>query len=271
MRGVTEIDGSWSRVPGNATGWLAELDPDHGSTGFEPPRRPDAAWLLHAMYVWEDGPVATTHDHVHRSVREAGLADGSPSSDAPAERGVEALLAGAVVTGTGLGRSGHPGPGWRRLRWSELADRLGEPPVPQGEYPGRRCLRAARPTGSWSAAIEPPAEGGLDREGWRRLVQLLALHSPAGSETRCRAFYSPLLTADWEHETVLAGRLGDAVALYDHPGMPSCPTNFWAEDRSWVVHCHWDLWGTKVAGPRPLVRDLLGDPDLEALRLPWTS
>ncbi|MGK5559148.1 hypothetical protein ACSNOI_46885, partial [Actinomadura kijaniata] len=154
---------------------------------------------------------------------------------------------------------------------AELARGFGEPVVPEGELPGHRCLRRAHPTGSWSAAVAPPAEGCLDREGWHRLMGVLERHSPAGPDTRCLAYYCPLVTAEWDEETVLAGRLGDAGALYDHPAVNSCPSNLWAEDRSWVVYCDWDLWGTKVSGPTPLVEDLLADPELEALRLPWTS
>ncbi|MDL4771178.1 MULTISPECIES: hypothetical protein [Thermomonosporaceae] len=261
------VEDAWTPVPGAAVGWLNDLDPDHCYSGFEPPRRPDGVWVLHSMYAWKEGLVTTTHDDVHQSVRAAGLTEPDVMGDAD----LGDLLEGAVVTGTGLGRSGDPGAGWRRLRWAELARGFGEEPVPDGELPGNRCLRQAHPTGSWSAAIRPPAEGCLDRESWRRLVDVLARHSPAGAETACLAYYCPLVTADWDDETVLAGRLGDAAGLYDHPEMSSCPSNLWAEDRSWVVYCDWDLWGTKVVGPVPLVEALLEDSGLEALRLPWTG
>lgn len=261
-----DIEDAWTRVPGEAARWLQELDPDHCHSGFEPPRRPDSVWLLHAMYAWEDGLVTTTHDDVHQSVAAVGLTGqaADPSGD------VRELLEGAIVTGTALGRSGRPGPGWRRLTWRELARGFGEPVVPEGELPGNRCLRQGHPAGSWSAAIQPPAEGCLDRESWHRLAGVLLRHCAEGADTRCLAYYCPLVTGDWDDETVVAGRLGDAAALYDHPAMPSCPSNLWPEDRSWVVYCDWDLWGTKVVGPTALIEALLADPELEALRLPWT-
>lgn len=257
-----DIEDAWGRVPGDAARWLRELDPGHGHSGFEPPRRPDAAWLLHAMYVWEEGLVTTTHDDVHQSVTAAGLTAQSDVGD---------LLEGAIVTGVDIGRSGDPGAGWRRLRWRELARGFGEPVVPDGALPGSRCLRQGHPAGSWSAAVRPPAEGCLDRESWYRLIGLLLRHSPSGAGTRCLAYYCPLVTADWDDDTVLAGGLGDAAALYDHPGLSSGPSNLWAEDRSWVVYCDWDLWGTKVVGPASLIEAVLTDPSLEALRLPWTT
>ncbi|WP_018654847.1 hypothetical protein [Actinomadura flavalba] len=265
---MADVEDAWTPVAGDAVGWLAELDPDHCYSGFEPPGRPDAAWVLHAMYVWRDGLVTTTHDDVHRSVRAAGLSEPEPDG---LESAVGELLEDAVVTGSQLGRSGHPGAGWRRLRWAELARGFGGPVVPDGEYPGHRCLRQAHPTGSWSAAVEPPAEGCLDREGWHRLMTILARHSPDGADTECLAYYCPLVTAEWDRETVLTGRLLDAPELYDHPEMESCPSNLWARDRSWVVYCDWDLWGTKVVGPSALIQDLLADPELEALRLPWAG
>ncbi|MDX3772119.1 MULTISPECIES: hypothetical protein [unclassified Streptomyces] len=38
-----------------------------------------------------------------------------------------------------------------------------------------------------------------------------------------------------------------------------------------ILHTPSNLWGTKVCGPRPLVEALLGDLEIEAIRLPWTS
>lgn len=77
---------SWPHAPAGAADWLRELCGD-GLTGFMPPPMPDAVWVPNAMY----------------------------------EHDVEAV---GVTTGGGLGRAGHPGPGWRRLRW--LTDVLAE-------------------------------------------------------------------------------------------------------------------------------------------------
>ncbi|WP_189305596.1 hypothetical protein [Streptomyces albospinus] len=69
---------------------------------------------------------------------------------------------------------------------------------------------------------------------------------------------------------MLTGRLGDAHDLYHHPDLVAfSPSNIWPVDRSWATFTHFDLHGTKVAGPTTLIERLLNNPGLEALRLPW--
>lgn len=256
-------DTAWRPADLAEAAWLAETDGDGGWTGYDPGGRPDAVWILHAMYESEAGPTTTTHDDVHRGMLDAGLTERLVIGDLD-------LDAASVTTGGGLGRSQHPGPGWRRLRWATLADRIGEPVVPAGLRPCFRCLPGAHPSGSWPASIMPPGEGSLDREGWYRLVEVLTGGSPERAATRCLAYFSPAQSGG-EPETgrLLAGRLGDAAALYDHPDGDGSPANFWPVDRSWVTWSDWDLWGTKITGPTELVDAVLADGDLEALRLPW--
>lgn len=111
----------------------------------------------------------------------------------------------------------------------------------------------------------------MDRETWNRLIGILTGFGPAGANTRCLAYYSPLMFGDTDFENlhVRAGRLGDAAILYDNPDAGFSPSNLWAEDRSWVACTGYDLWATKVAGPAPLVEALLRDAEIEAVRLPW--
>ncbi|MEV7420810.1 hypothetical protein [Streptomyces sp. NPDC089919] len=257
---ITEL---WPRVPAGATDWLLELCGD-GLTGFLPPALPDAAWVLNAMYEHEQGPANVSY-HEHR---RAGLADGSIAPDIVG--GVD-LDEGTVSTGGGLGRARHPGPGWRRLRWSELARRTGDPAVPEGLLPSYRCFPSVKRKGSWPLGIVPPTEGSLDRETWFRLIALLTAHSPAGADTRCLAYYNPISVGarDYADLHVHAGRLGDAGTLYDRYEADFSPANLWAEDRSWVLCTDYDLWATKVVGPPELVGALLADPEIEAVRLPW--
>jgi hypothetical protein len=151
-----------------------------------------------------------------------------------------------------------------------LAARLGEPVVPVGLPPCFKCLSGAHPGGSWPANITPPSEGSLDREGWYRLVDLLIQHSPQGAATDCLAYFSPAQHLPRSEDgLVLAGLLRDAANLYDHPYGTGSPANFWSSDRSWVTWSDWDLWGTKVTGPAVLGNAILGDPQLEAISLPW--
>ncbi|WP_223243853.1 hypothetical protein [Streptomyces sp. CBMA156] len=143
--------------------------------------------------------------------------------------------------------------------------------MPDGAAPSRACFPSVRKRGSWPLGILPPTEGSLDRESWNRLTAVLAAHSPAGPDTHCLAYYSPLTLgadADYHHAHVRTGRLGDAGVLYDNPRTHFSPSNLWAEDRSWLLGTDYDLWATKVAGPPALIEALLDDAGLEAVRLP---
>ncbi|WP_439681166.1 hypothetical protein [Embleya sp. MST-111070] len=258
----------WPLAPVGATDWLRALCGD-GLTGFMPPSMPDAVWVLNAMYEHEDGP----GDVSHHEYRQARLADGSTLRDIVAGIDLDAV---GDATGGGLGRAGHPGPGWRRLRWAELARRSGDPIVPDGLLPSHRCFPSVTKNGSWPLGIVPPTEGSLDRETWIRLIDILAAQSPAGPDTRCLAYYNPLTlgAVDFDDLHVRAGRLRDAAVLYDmSEAAPAdfSPANLWAEDRSWVLCTDYDLWATKIAGPPALIDALLNDTDVEAVRLPWAT
>ncbi|MEV6018286.1 MULTISPECIES: hypothetical protein [unclassified Streptomyces] len=223
----------WAPAVASEPDWLAELAQDDGLTGYEAPGLPDAAWVLGGMY--ERG--ATAGDSVNHS----------------------------------QSRDEHPGPGWERLRWAELAARIGDPVVPEGLYPCFRCFPSANQPGIVSSSVEWPTEGSLDRPTWDQLIRFLTAHSPQGANTACLAYYNPIIARDFEKKQVHSGRLGDAHALFDHPDILYTPSNLWAADRSWVVCTDYDLWATKVCGPRPLVEALLADVEIEAVRLPWTS
>ncbi|MFE9996862.1 hypothetical protein [Streptomyces avermitilis] len=253
----------WPLAPSSATDWLLELAGD-GVTGFMPPPLPDAVWVLNAMYEHEQGPTGMSYDEHNR----ARLTDGRIKSQIVS--GID-LTGVGTATGGDLGRAEHPGPGWRRLRWAELARRTGDPLVPDGLLPSHRCFPSAKKEGSWPLGISPPTEGSLDRETWNRLIEILTEHSPAGADTRCLAHYNPLMLrdADFDNLHVRVGRLGAARILYDNPEVDFSPSNLWAEDHSWVTCTDYDLWATKVAGPAPLIEALLDDTEIEAARLPW--
>ncbi|MFJ4777670.1 hypothetical protein [Streptomyces sp. NPDC088762] len=254
----------WPVVPSSETDWLTELCGD-GTTGFEPPRRPDAAWVLNAMYEHTGGIVGISH----HEARQAALAAGALRPDRLGDIDLEL----GTATGGGLGRAEHPGPQYRRLRWAELSARCGDPMVPEGKYPSLHCFPSAKSADSRPIGIRPPTEGSLDRPTWDRLVDLLIAHGSSGPDTRCLAYYNPLMLRDVDFDNlhVRAGRLGDAHALYENPEADFSPSNLWAEDRSWIVYTDYDLWATKVAGPEHLVEALLRDPVIEAVRLPWTG
>ncbi|MGW1071219.1 hypothetical protein [Streptomyces sp. NPDC002537] len=111
----------------------------------------------------------------------------------------------------------------------------------------------------------------MDGETWNRLIEILLAHSPAGPETHCFAYDNPLMmwTFDFDNLHVLSGRLRDAQALYDIDEPDFSPSNLWPEDRSWIVYTDYDLRGTKIVGPTALIDTLVGDTEIEAVRLPW--
>ncbi|WP_404952692.1 hypothetical protein [Streptomyces sp. 147326] len=248
----------WPLAASEDTDWLRELAADGGLTGFMPPPLPDAAWVLHSMHQHEVGPTGMPYVAYERAVLMGGGPEIIPGLD-PAE----------VLNGT-MGE--HPGPRWRRLRWAELARRTGDPVMPEEQWPGPyTCFPSLRESGGWPVGISAPSEGSLDRADWDMLVEILAEHSPQGPDTRCLAYYTPLgqRAEDFDTPHVRAGRLADAKVLYDHPEEDGwSPSNFWPQDRSWVLCTDYDLWATKVAGPAPLVEALLNDAEIEAVRLP---
>ncbi|MFI8503782.1 hypothetical protein ACIGFK_35555 [Streptomyces sp. NPDC085524] len=254
---VTDL---WPSAVAGETDWLRELADDDGLTGFMPPGLPDAAWVLHSMYEHELGPTGMSFVAYQRAVLNGGGHEIIPGLD-PAD------VFGHTV--------GEPhGPRWHRLLWSDLARRTGDPVAPEGHLPCHRSFPSLREPSGWPVGITGPLEGRLDRADWNRLVDLLTEHSPQGAETRCLAYYSPLLqrAEDFDNLRFRAGALADAKALYDHPEEDNwTPSNLWAQDRSWVLCTDYDLWATKVAGPAPLVEALLDDTHIEAVRLPWAS
>ncbi|WP_411575408.1 hypothetical protein [Streptomyces mutabilis] len=157
----------WPLAPSGATDWLLERCGD-GITGFMPPAMPDAVWVLNAMYEHEQGPADVSYHEYHR----ARLTEGSAQPHVVA--GIE-LDAVSVATGGGLGRAGHPGPGWRRLRWAELSHshaRAG-PPAPARSTPAR--VRRFHHTTA-------PVAGDLDRAGSRPHPPVQAVGVPGRAE-----------------------------------------------------------------------------------------
>lgn len=126
--------------PSSATDWLHELCGDD-ITGFMPPAMPDAAWVLNAMDEHEQGPAAISHHEHH----QAQLTEGSVEPHVVAGIDLHAI---GVATGGDLGRAEHPGPGWQRLRWADLAHRIGDPVVPEGLLPSYHCFPSAKKGGS---------------------------------------------------------------------------------------------------------------------------
>ena len=248
----------WMPCDGSAVDWLAVDRDNEWCTGLSGGVFDDSIWILHPIYEHPDS-VSFTHEDAHRIELEARVTEPTLADE---------LFPTGVVIGGSLGRTDAPGEPWRRVLWSELADRTGDPIVTPGEYPAFHCLPGMHPRGSWPASVEPPAEGSLDRDGWHRLLEILTKVSPAGAATECVAFYAVLATSKWTGPLVRSGCLANAVELYDFPSTSSSPSNLAAADRSWATWTDNDLWGTRVAGPVELIAAIEADSELETIRLP---
>lgn len=262
---VVVVSGKWNRVDGGEVLWLAERDP--GSiTGFDIERgAPGSLWILNAMYEQETPAGGETHDERHRRMLDSGEVEPWRVGD-----WVETDTPGLTVPGGGLGWEGDPGSGWRRLRWRELSDRVGDPVVPmhmkpEHRYPSYHVFPSVKRNRSWPTSIQPPTEGSLDRESFRALMEVLRRFT--GAETEAFAHWHHCVASDFKVFEVYRGRLCDAeeLELLDYQGSPA---NLWPLDRSWLVYTDWDLWGTKVSGPPELLSMIEADDFIETIRLP---
>ena len=241
--------------------WLAARADQDLHSGFDAGGWASSVWILHAMYELPISGVVPSFDELRRRRLDQGLEE-------PLIVGSVNLDQGLVATGVPLGSTEGPGPEWRRLRWVRLADRLGVS-LRDHQYPP--CDRWF-PYRSWPANIQPPCEGSLDEETLVRLLDVLAAHSPEGSQTRCLAYYSPLACGDFDAVTMFEGALADIPTVIDPAqGRPGSPSNIWPQDRSWLVYTDWDLCATRLSGSSVLVDAAIADTELETLRVDEAS
>lgn len=254
MRRIEDPDAiAWLSTGANGDqGWFCGWDVGGWET---------AAWILHPMYETDELPAGLTVDEEAKIAEAAGL---SPLEELLAHPRLGPILEGATLVSGGPRRE-LPPEAWRRLRWSELADRLGvQPELDPG--PGYWSF----PFRSWPVNIDGPDEGCLDSESLARLVDILASASPGAGERSCLFYYGlgpALAGGDVDAEALLlAGPLADvATLLDDDPGWS--PSNVWPEDRSWFIYTDWDFCGTKVSGSRSLIEALTADEELETVEI----
>ena len=235
--------------------WLADRSAGDGYTGYDAVGWEASTWVLHSIYEVPGSDPNITHDDLHRQAVENGRTP-------PAVVGSINLDKVSTVVGNSLGMTVVQ-PGWARLRWSALAERLSVDVGKSDRPPCHRWL----PYRSWPASLIPPDEGSLDEESFRALVEVLAAHAPRGHSTSCVAYYSPLACVGVSNEVFMAGvQLGDVARLVDpEAGRAGTPSNLWPLDRTWMIYTDWDLWGTKVSGSRELIEAVLSVPQLECV------
>lgn len=246
--------GIWRSMDfGEETAWLGGVESGGAVTGFDPEGWEASIWIAHAMYELPGMDVGYTHDDAHKARLAAGIEE-------PTITGSVNLDEVSTVTGGQLGLMGRPSEGWVRIRWSELAARMGTS-IGDQEFPP--CFKWF-PYRSWPAAIQPPPEGSLDLLSLQALISHL---SAAAAPGQCVAAFG-FLAAGMSEEAIrcFRGPVSRVEELIDRTeGRIGTPSNIWPMDRSWFVYTDWDLWGTKVSGSQSLIDDLISDPDLETI------
>jgi hypothetical protein len=232
-------------------GWLEAASEEPPGAGFDARGWPASIWVLNAIYEHAEfeGFEGMTHDEVEKEGLRRGEVEPDPLG----------LDERTMVIGSGLGYAEHPGDGWQRVRWMELAERLN---VDFGEARVPPCFRWF-PYQSWPIELLPPSGGSLDSESLGPLLELLEAETADGE---CLAYYSVAAAGLRDLEGVFVGLLRDLPQLMDRPaGQRATPSNFWPRDRSWLVYTDWDFWATKVSGSERLIASIRADERLETL------
>ena len=250
-------------------GVIGEATPIVSYCGLDAEGWESSAWILHAIYETGSLPGGITYDDVDQIERATGTGTHSLEGKSDRDRRIDEAVSELTAEGTTLSvhYDGWLGPGWTRLPWIELWRRLAVDPALLEGYP---CF-AWFPYRSWPVSIAPPREGSLDREQFERMLIHLEEASPRGGATPCIASYGACAIGEFDHDVLYRGSLRDIRSLFDREELSGSPSNFWPEDRSWLVYTDWDLWATKVSGTGTLIERLESDPELEIAQLPFPS
>jgi hypothetical protein len=244
-----------------ATDWLTLPQGEWGIPAY-PGGFERHIWVLHAMYENPNLRADITWDDLKRWPE---LAEFGPSEDE---------LSGA----DGWDRD-WPRPGWIRLPWSTLGQRVGVDPF-AGRIEARSfALDDADPWEfrSWPINLGSPSTGSLDRAQYLQLVRHLG-STPERAGAVCFALYDVLaairFTEDRELNTPLPlyrGRVSDLAALADSPDLEGSPTFIWPTDRSWLVYTDYDRMATLISGSASLIGQLDADSSTETVLQPATT
>ena len=117
----------------------------------------------------------------------------------------------------------------------------------------------------------PPVEDTTDAETLDALLPLLP-----GGDGAVHAVWDILAAAQIRHEPIENDGyevIGAHASLEEITKVTTLlggglhtPSNFWPEDRSWLVVTGIDMWATEVFGSSELIASLEAAPDLESLR-----
>lgn len=238
-RVIKGVDTQWMRQP---------LGQDHLGTGLPAPWMPAGVRILHA--IWESPRRSSETSH-HQA-----------RADAVASGEIESLFVGGVNleevgTSTGVALTMETPPeGWHRLRWASVASRLGiDLDGTQGVL--ERQLRPFTIESSWPVSVLPPPMGTLDPLSLRKIADALA-----GLHDGQTVAYSN--RDEWFGDGGFSrGTVREVLELSLERDYS--PTNWWAEDESWLVWTDYGLQTSAFFGTARVVEIVASIPDLEVL------
>jgi hypothetical protein len=229
--------------------WIIRpLGQDRLLGGMPAPWMPAGVRILHAM--WE--APGSTHEVSHHEAHVAAVIAGDLKPDMVGNVDMNTV---GRVTGIRLEME-RPPRGWRRLWWSEVADRIGiQLDARQGVLEAH--LRPFTQEGSWPASVLPPPEGTLDTESFTALTQILAgyTHGPTIAYTA---------KDEWYRDGGFVRGTLDEIVSFSLKRRCS-PNNWWPEDHSWLVWSDCDLLTSAVFGSTQLIAAIENNQDLETL------
>lgn len=179
-----------------------------------------------------------------------------PAPETETERTLADILSRATLVYGGS----HSGSRLVRIRWAELAGRLG---LSVGPTISAQSFTRQFPGRSWPRHLIGPQEGSIEGPERDALASVLCRHTDA-DRTFFRFWF--LATTDLENDKLFEGLL-DEVSLFPDEalGVRCTPTHWFPEDRSWLVCSDYDLTFTLVGGSASLAQELLDHPVLECV------
>lgn len=172
------------------------------------------------------------------------------------ERTLADILSGSTLVYGGS----HAGSRLARIRWADLAGRLG---LSVGPTISAQSFTRKFPGGSWPRHLIGPEEGYINGPEREALASVLCRHT---NVDRVFFHFWLLATTNWESDKLFEGLL-DEVSLFPDEalGVRRTPTHWFPEDRGWLVCSDYDLTFTLVGGSANLAHELLHHPALECL------
>jgi hypothetical protein len=164
---------------------------------------------------------------------------------------------------------------WTAISWSEIAERNGKVIHPLVQF--ERIAGLSDDPNDHPPGIARPPEGDLPSELIEPLIQnlrrftrtpeacLFLLWKGYGDLQMLEGFDSyPEVEVPGREYLLISGNL-EGFNLFEAKRSSGGPNLWWPEDRSWCVATEIDLDSTLVGGSDKLIRELLSDPDVEAV------